>query len=462
MSHAKGGNDVRKLGRIFRETFDLPGSQAGNVFIIFALVFPLIAILAAGTVQLLMLYTDQSRTQDVADATALMTAQQIGSTPTGAGDRAQAYALAQLSDMQERAAVTVAVTQPTQNTVQVDIDTHRASFFGNLLPMAEFDTHASATAKPLGLMPLCVLIFGDAKNNNVHLQDQSVMQAPACLVHSNQDVQVDPSAALDAAITQASGRAMGPISPAAEIGAPQVSDPFAQVDITFPSECSTAPVGPGPGGPPGPGLASTLVIDGSKLGGNPYALAPGVYCQNIDIKNGANVQLSAGEYYLAGDLVVEDTSTIVGTDVAIQFAKNASFDFMGSSTVSLSGRKSGKYAGFVILTTRDNQANFTIESNHVTNLLGTIYVPNAQLQVYGTSQVAQASAWTVIAAMSLVVQAAPPSLPIPPILGGGPPQPPGPGGRSSPLLVINANYGASDVPVPTGVGNRGQSSTLVR
>ena len=88
--------------------------------------------------------------------------------------------------------------------------------------------------------------------------------------------------------------------------------------------------------------------------------------------------------------------------------------------------------------------------------------PNAQLRVYGTSQVAQASAWTVITAKSLVVQAAPPTPPLPPVPGAVKVQPPAPGGRSSPLLVINANYGASDVPVPTGVGNRSQSSTLTK
>jgi hypothetical protein len=422
----------------------------------------MVAMLGVGAVQISILYTDQSRTQDVADATALMIAGQLSQTPVGASSRAQVYALAQLTDIEQRAAVTVTVTQPAQNTVQVDIDTQRASFFGSMLPVGGFKTHASATAKPLNLMPLCVLIFGDAKSNNIHLQDTSVMQAPACLVHSNQDVQVDGGAELEAAITQVSGNARGPITPTAEIGAPEITDPFAAVDISFPSGCSAVPAGPGPGGPPGPGSASTLVIDGSQLGGVPYALPPALYCQNIDIKNGATVQLSAGEYYIGGNLIVEDTSTIVGTDVAIQFAKNASFDFMGSSSVSLSGRKTGKYAGFVILTTRDNQANFTIESNHVTNLVGAIYVPNAQLQVYGTSQVAQASAWTVITAMSLVVQAAPPSPPVPPIPGGGPTQPPAPGGRSSPLLVINANYGSSDVPVPSGVGNRSQSSTLIR
>jgi hypothetical protein len=438
----------------------------GGVAVVFALALPAIAMLVCGAIDIAALNADRSAMQDTADATALAMAKQLGLV-TSAGLSAQAanYATAQLGAVATRDSVSTSVSVSSDGgAITVSLNGSRGSFFGNLLPPGGWKLATQATAVRMNEAPLCVLIFGDQANNNIHLQDQSVMQAPACLVHSNENVQVDPHAALDADDTEASGTANGTISPAANVGAPQIADPFAQIDITFPSGCSVAAPGPGPGGPPGPGAATTLVIDGSQLTG-PYALAPGLYCQNIDIKNGASVQLSAGEYYLAGNLTVEDTSSITGTDVAIQFNTNASFNFMGASTVSLSGRTSGKYAGFVILTTRDNQANFTIESNHVTNLLGTIYVPNAQLQVYGTSQVAQASAWTVITALSLVVQAEPPSPPIPPSPGSGPPsppQPPAPGGLSSPLLVINANYSSSNVPVPVGVGSRSSGAHLVK
>lgn len=450
--------------RFLARLAELGRDQRGGIVTIAAVALPALLLVTVGAIELSFLNADRSKTQDVADAAAIMGAQQLSVSPSGATQRAQAYALAQLADVQQRSTVTVQASVSAQGAFQVTILTHRDSFFGSLVPPGGFSTSVSATATGENQLPLCVLVFGDANNNNLHLQDQSVMQAPSCLVHSNENVQVDPGASIAAGDTEASGTANGPIAPAANTGAPQIADPFAAIDISFPSGCATAPPGPGPGGPPGPGAANTLVIDGNALAGQPYLLAPGLYCQNIDIKNGASVQLSTGEYYLAGNLIVEDTSSITGTDVALQFNTNASFDFMGASSVSLSGRKSGKYAGFVVLTTRGNQANFTIESNHVTNLLGTIYVPNAQLQVYGTSQVAQASAWTVIAAMSLVVQAAPPTPPTPPVPGGanGPPQPPAPGGRSSPLLLVNANYSASDVPVPTGVGNRSRGAKLVR
>jgi Flp pilus assembly protein TadG len=432
----------------------LARSEYGGIALAFALLLPAVLLVSAGAIELNFVLMDKKMTQDVADRAALMGARELTVNQSGALNQAQAFALAQLTSISSRSQVVVAATQPTPGQVEIAIDTQRVSFFGDLLPPGGFHTHVQSVAQAVNSLPLCVLVFGDKGGNNLHLQDASQMQAGSCLVHSDQNIQVDGAAAIYAAVTEAVGQAKGTISPAANTDAPPIQDPFSDLDISFPSGCSKAPTppAPGPGNGIGPGASNTLTIDGSTLNGATYALAPGLYCQNIDIKNGAVVQLSSGEYYLGGNLTIEDTSTLNGSDVALQFATNVSLSFNGSSRVSLSGRKSGKFAGFVILTTRDNQANFVIQSDHVSELLGTIYVPNAQLQVLGTGQVAQSSAWTVVTALSMVVQAAPqapaaPSAPSAP--GTAPSQPQGP---SSPTLVINANYSASDVPVPKGVG----------
>ena len=64
-------------------------------------------------------------------------------------------------------------------------------------------------------------------------------------------------------------------------------------------------------------------------------------------------------------------------------------------------------------------------------LLGTIYLPNSELEITGAGDVAQESAYTIIIADKIHV-------------------------RES-RLVVNANYAATDVPVPAGLGpNSGQ------
>jgi hypothetical protein len=65
-----------------------------------------------------------------------------------------------------------------------------------------------------------------------------------------------------------------------------------------------------------------------------------------------------------------------------------------------------------------------------------IYVPDAQLIVDGSADVARDSAWTVIVARMLQL-------------------------KGSPSLVINANYSSSSVPVPDGVGPRAGGSQLI-
>jgi Flp pilus assembly protein TadG len=470
--------------------------QRGGLAVAFALLLPALLLVGAGALELNFVLTDKRVTQDVADRAALMGARQLTINTSGALNQAQAFALAQLGSISSRSNVVVSATQPSAGQVQVAIDTQRASFFMNLLPSGGFHTHVQSTAQAVNSLPLCVLVFGDSGGNNLHMQDSSQMQAGSCLVHSDRDIQVDGQAAIYAADTEAVGKANGTISPAPNMGAAPIEDPFTGVDLTFPSGCSKAPTPPGPGpgngigagpsatvtldggtgasptsGPPGPGggpapapptPASSLPA-GITQSGSTFTVLPGVYCANITVQNGAKVQMSGGEYYFGGNLMVKDTSSIVGDDVAWQFNTNVSLSFDGSSRISLTGRKSGKFAGFVILTTRDNQANFVIQSDHVSQLLGAIYVPNAQLQVLGTGQVAQASAWTVITALSMAVQAAPgapATQAAPGAQGAGPSK--SAGGKSSPTLVINANYSASDVPVPQGVGPGAGGAKLVQ
>ena len=123
-----------------------------------------------------------------------------------------------------------------------------------------------------------------------------------------------------------------------------------------------------------------------------------------------------------------NNSTLVWSNVVPVFSGSAQFNFQDSSTITLAGRTTGNYAGFVIATTRDNTGTFNISSTSARQLEGAIYIPNATLNVTGTNNtVANQSAWTVVVAKTLQMS-------------------------GSPNLVINANYAGSQVPVPAGVG----------
>ena len=136
-------------------------------------------------------------------------------------------------------------------------------------------------------------------------------------------------------------------------------------------------------------------------------------------------------------LDAKENAIIKGDDVALIFGSRKKINFADRAEVRLGARKSGPYAGFLILTTRDNVEEFTIGSDRVSKLLGTIYIPGAKLVVSTAGNVAQDSAWSIIVAETLSL-------------------------KKSPNLVINNNYVGSGVPVPEGVGPNRNAPRLSR
>jgi hypothetical protein len=184
--------------------------------------------------------------------------------------------------------------------------------------------------------------------------------------------------------------------------------------------------------PPG-GICSPLDLV-SELA--PIVLLPGVHCGNITAIKSATITLLPGEHYFQkGNLVLQDQSTLSGDDVVLVFGKDAQFQFKDTSVIRLKGRRQGRYAGFVIATTRDNIRPFEISSSAARELLGTVYIPSSDLQITGTAKVADQSAWTVIVARSLRM-------------------------TQNPNLVINKNYSGSNVPVPGGVGDKAADASV--
>ena len=387
---------------------------------IFALGAPALALLACGAVDLAAVNSDHTAMQDAADATALAMAKQLGvATAAGIQARAAGYADSQLGKIATGDNVTVTTTISADNSsVTVSIDGTRQSFFGNLLPPGGWQLHTQATASTLGQVPLCVLGSGTGGPGDISLQGSAQVTASNCLVQSNSDIAADSGAALAAGMAQASGTASGAITPSPQAGAPTISDPFASLNIQ----------------PPLLGLCNLLdlVYD---VGVN--VITPGTHCGNMTVKNGATVKLAPGVHYFAkGTLKMEDNSTLTGSNVVLVFNDDASFVFKDSSSIDLTGRKSGPFAGFVIATTRTNTNTFTISSDAARRLEGAIYIPDAPLLVTGTgNQVAEQSAWTVVVAQGLQLQ-------------------------GSPNLVINANYAGSNVPVPAGAGNNYHSGQV--
>ena len=399
--------------------------RGGGLAVITAIALPAVLMLGVGAIQLQAVTSFRQRTQEVADSAALWGASQVGVTSNGVLDRTDAWANGQLQDLMPGATVKVSASSPDRQSIKVVVDGHTPSFFVNLFPPGGFYTHAQSVAQTVNKAPLCILVFGTkdknywiTKSQNLNVKAQGVVSANACAVHSDQDITVSGSARVTALDVQAVGKAKGAISPAAGTGAAYIPDPFSSVNVDFPTPCAK-------------GHAAQITIATDTV------LPAGLHCEDYQVQNGARLTLSSGEHYFGGDLQILDTSTLSGSNVVIDFSKDSKFDFNGSAQVSLSGRTSGPMAGFVIVSDRENNKNFTIESDHVTSLVGTVYISSATLIIDGKQKVAQQSPWTVIVAQAVQVQ-----------------------GTSN--LVINSDYAATTVPVPSGVGPSQASARLVQ
>ena len=384
-------------------------AEHGNVALIFALALPPLAVAVVGGVQLSYVMSVKSSAQDVADSAALAGAEQMNLSPVGAAQRAQGWAEAQLASRTGGSKFTISAQAVDDHTLKVAIDTYTPSFFGDMLPAGGFRSHAEATAQQQAEAPLCVLIDGGS-GDQLTVNGTSRLTG-SCLVHGNGDVLADAGAAITATRVEAGRSASGPISPAAMTGAPTVTDPFAGMAIAFPACTPTHR----------PALILPIIL-------------PGVHPDDLEIPNNTIVTLAPGEHYFCGKVGVGNNATLQGSDVALFFDKDGAFEtdpnmMKSAANISLSGRQSGSYAGFVIIAGRDVTSSFKIPTDPFAKITGAIYVPNAQLELDGSKSAASggASDWTVIAARSLKVANA--------------------------NLQINTNYAGSQVYVPIGVGN---------
>jgi hypothetical protein len=389
------------------------------------------AVLACSAVDLGTVLNDRTRFQAAADAAALRAAVEVGiSDPVGIPPRTEEFVRGQLMNLNGRTQYSVDTKiDAASSTVTVTVAGVRDSFFVNLLPPGGWKIGVHSTAVSLGRTPLCVLSTGQDKLGDITVSNSAQISAPACMVQSNEDIAVTQSAVIAASLVQSSGLASGNISPAPQIGAPPIEDPFASIMIKPDAMTCTPGDKLPPGGPNGPGGPKDTT---------PLSVPAGVHCGDIHVGKDQSVILEPGEhYFLKGKLKLDNNAVLRGTDVALIFDKGSNFDFQDNADIELEGRKSGFFAGFVLATTRENTKDFHISSSSAAKFLGTIYVPSATLLIDGAgNKVADQSAWTVIVAKAFRL-------------------------KGSPRLVVNANYAGSTVPVPQGVGSS-QASHLIK
>jgi hypothetical protein len=149
----------------------------------------------------------------------------------------------------------------------------------------------------------------------------------------------------------------------------------------------------------------------------------------------AEVKFRPGIYVIKdGPLVVSGKINFTGKDVGFYLVGDlTSFSFSKNVAIDISAPRDGPMAGILFFEDRNAPPlrSHAIKSDFARVLTGTIYLPQGVLKIDASKKVAQESAYTVVISRELKLY-------------------------SGPHLILNSNYGDTDVPLPEGL--RGAAS----
>ncbi len=416
---------------------------AGNVALIFSLAAPVLVGLAGLGMDSASFYNQQSRMQSVADAAALAIAKEMhlyidDPTTLEESGKIRVETLIGEVGLTDRAHTMEVRLDPEGSHAEVEISMVVKSF----LPAEVWGENpivVKARAGTYGQERLCILGLQEKSGDTIKADNGALVTAPDCAIQSNS---TDPKglsaknlSTLISSYTCSSGGYEGlPIAfvPAPDTDCPVLDDPLA----------SRAP--------PPVGGCDFLDFEVDK---GADTIRPGHYCGGLKIANDADIFAEPGIYVISGGkLEVGNQARLRGDYVSFYFSGDAAtLVFKDKAHVELGAPKDGPMAGILFFEDRSAPLgrNFEISSGSVRKLLGTIYLPRGVFKGDGKNIVGtvlnvaggvagalgaggvlgvinEASAYTVIVANRLE------------LIGVN--------------LVINADYAASDVPVPGGLG----------
>lgn len=416
--------------------------RSGHFAVGFALLMPLLFGLVGGAVDFVAFERNMKRMQDAADLAALAAAREgslqgwneqiasevalkFASENLGQAVSTPEMAKAQSSSPSGEYRIATSVDTVTKSvTVSVENDFYPYFYLGYFRPSPQISV--SAKASVTGEMNLCVIGLDPSAAGTLSLTSFAKVTAPACAVFSNSTSATGMIAKDDALLAAEYSCSAGGFDGAAKnytkvpvTDCRPVDDPLAARGVPASDKCD---------------------FTKKTVSGLVTFLDPGVYCGGIRITNYANVGFKPGVYVIKDGELKSDLGGIVGGNgVTFVFTgKGSRMNFDKSTVLSFKAPETGNYAGILLYQDPKSPAieTFEISSKTASILLGTIYLPNGIFKVHAQNKVGDKSAYTVILARKLDI-----------------------GAKAD--LVINANYGATKVPVPTGLGPQSGEIRLV-
>jgi hypothetical protein len=383
-----------------------------------------VALIAGGVVDYSSLVSQRMAVKEAANNAALAAASEmllVGASEARAHSVAEAIARHNLDNQDASVSLTVA----DDEEINVTVSAPPRTFFPGPVALTAGTISETSVAEAAGQGNVCVISLSPDAPGALWFRANARLQAGGCLVYTNsrstRAMILHSTSSIRADFICVSGGYEGPQS---------------VVDGDILSDCP--PVGDPLANRPTPRAATDPCDSGalSFLTPGEHSLPAGVrvICGDLTIGTNATLDLSPGTYVLRNSRLVVH-GALTGAKVGLIFTgAYGGFTFFPTSQINLSAPTEGEMSGLLVFQRDETLFDNEIYSDGAERLVGTIYQPGATLRVDPkTGKVAAQSEYTVIVAHDIDLAA-------------------------GPELVLNTDYGASDVPVPTGLGNNARNT----
>jgi Flp pilus assembly protein TadG len=392
-------------------------NSSGATAVAFALGVPaVLAVVGVATDYATMTYK-RAELQSAADAGAIAAAKEMSLSQAGkqsAEEAARSYANAQLADRSQAIEIQVEIDKKN-GRASVQISENWSPFFSEFVGAGMTPVVVNATASLTGSANVCILTLDRSASKAFEVDSGASITAPDCSVYSNSvsetGMQFDSSTEIKSNLVCSAGGitySPGHVVPEPTTDCPEISDPLA--------------------GRPEP--KSGVCVNVKMPITQNRTLLPGTYCNGLHITGKSEVTFMPGEYIVEGDgFLISGQCSAIGHDVGFYLkGADAVLNFTGNSVVEFSGRTEGDMAGLLFFEDRGAPVGreHRIATLLTRELTGTIYLSRGNLRIDPKAKVGESSAYTAIIVNQLEL-------------------------RDGPELILNANYGASAVPVPKGL-----------
>lgn len=400
--------------------------DGGTVAVLSALLLPLLIGVMGFAIDYTFAERDRAALRTVSDMTALALARELAVINPNAA-RVQTIGAQIAKDELKRrklddGAQVTAQVQPLSGSVKVNITRPSRAFFSAFSGGQKSSLGVTSVATLSGRRKICVVALDPSGANALQMHDTAWMTTEGCDVYSDStaanSISLSSGNRLTSSLTCSAGgiQSSGIISGEKLTDCPPVPDPLASRAA-----------------PPDEGCTATDLTIQEKGGSilNRYVLYPGTYCGGLRIKNKTFVTFAPGVYVIKdGEFRIDNDADVVGNHVGFYLSgEKAGLKFKDKAVISFNAPKDGPMSGLLFFEDRSVSLNreHDITSNRVVNLTGTIYMPRGRLLVDASGNVAAQSAFTLIVANQIKLE-------------------------NNPQLVVNSDYGLTDVPVPAGLG----------